>query len=60
MPWVKGQSGNPNGRPKAYAEVEALAREHTTAAIDELARLMRTSPSPAVRLTAANALLDRA
>jgi hypothetical protein len=55
----KGQSGNPGGRPKTLEEVETLAKEHTTAAIDEIARLMRSSPVPAVQL-AANALLDRA
>jgi hypothetical protein len=59
--WVKGgRSPNPGGRPRTIETVEALAKEHTTAAIDELARLMRSSPVAAVRLAAANALLDRA
>jgi hypothetical protein len=49
----KGQSGT-------VEEVERLAQTHTTAAINTLARLMRSSRSPAVRLAAANALLDRA
>jgi Family of unknown function (DUF5681) len=54
----KGQSGNPGGRPKTREEVGTLAKEHTTAAIDEIARLMRSSPAPGVQLAAANALLD--
>jgi hypothetical protein len=58
--WRKGQSGNPGGRPKVYAEIEALARSYSAAAVDTLARLMCTSKVPAVRLFAANALLDRA
>jgi hypothetical protein len=49
----KGQSGT-------VEEVERLAQTQSTAAIDTLARLMRSSRSPAVRLAAANALLDRA
>jgi len=27
MPWVKGQSGNPEGRPKAVADVTEWARK---------------------------------
>jgi hypothetical protein len=30
-PFQKGQAGNPGGRPKVLAEVEELARQHTTA-----------------------------
>src|SRR5215204_4992211 len=29
-PFVKGQSGNPNGRPRIIAEVRDAAREHTS------------------------------
>ena len=28
MPWGKGKSGNPGGRPKEDAEVKQLARSH--------------------------------
>ncbi len=60
MPFEKGQSGNPGGRPKALAEVVAAAREHTEAALNTLARICGDDTQPAAaRVTAANALLDR-
>ncbi len=37
--FVKGQSGNPGGRPKAVMDVIELARSHTTTAIAALARI---------------------
>ena len=48
-----GQSGNPGGRPKG---IEALAREHTPAALAALVDALR---SPKERVPAAVALLDR-
>jgi hypothetical protein len=48
-----GQSGNPSGRPKG---IEALAREHTPAAIQTLVDALK---SPKERVPAAIALLDR-
>ena len=48
-----GQSGNPGGRPKG---IEALAREHTPAALAALVDALR---SPRERVGAAVALLDR-
>jgi hypothetical protein len=53
MTWRKGQSGT-------VEEVERLAQTLSTAAVNTLARLMRSSRLPAVRLAAANAILDRA
>jgi Family of unknown function (DUF5681) len=38
-PFVKGQSGNPGGRPRIVGELRDLARAHAPAAIQELARL---------------------
>jgi hypothetical protein len=38
MPFKPGQSGNPGGRPKGWAEVNALARQHTAAAIEALVK----------------------
>jgi Family of unknown function (DUF5681) len=56
-----GQSGNPGGRPKALRDVEAAARQYTAAAIETLARICGDQTQPAAaRVTAANALLDRA
>src|SRR5688500_1805009 len=60
MPFVKGQSGNPGGRPKVVGDVQTLARERTTAAISALTEIVedRQAP-PAARVSAATALLDR-
>lgn len=54
-PWVKGQSGNPGGRPKGIA---AKAREHTDKAVQVLADAL-DSKDERVRVTAAEKLLDR-
>ena len=56
MAWVKGQSGNPSGRAKGYAEIEALARSHAPAAV---AALVEAMADPRFRVQAATALLDR-
>ena len=55
-----GQSGNPNGRPRVLTDVQNAAREHSTEAIETLARIMRNPKAPAAaRIAAASALLDR-
>ena len=60
MPFEKGQSGNPGGRPKVVAEVKELARKHTSEAIETLVSIMANAKStPAARVSAANSLLDR-
>jgi hypothetical protein len=61
-------SGNPSGRPKKLAEVEALAAEHTVDAIDTLHRIMmedlRATESgiivPTAQIRAAEIILERA
>lgn len=61
MPFVKGKSGNPSGRPKEIGHVRDLARAHTEDAIKTLVEIRAdpTQPAPA-RVAAATALLDRA
>jgi hypothetical protein len=36
MPFAKGKSGNPGGRPKVVGEVQGLAREYTSRAVETL------------------------
>ena len=56
--FVKGQSGNPSGRPKENSAVKKLAQSHCIAAIEELVRLMK-SDDDKIRIQACNAILDR-
>jgi hypothetical protein len=59
-PFKKGQSGNPGGRPKAIAEVKALARKQTTIAINTLVAIAKSNKATdAARVSACIALLDR-
>jgi Family of unknown function (DUF5681) len=61
MPFKKGQSGNPGGRPKILADVRELARAHTASAMNALVQIVEDANAPpAARVTAANSLLDRA
>lgn len=59
MPFVKGSSGNPGGRPAVIKEVRELAQKHAPAAIERLAMLVQ-DPDGRVAVAACNALLDRA
>lgn len=59
MPFEKGHSGNPGGRPKESAEVKELARKHSTEAFNRVLALMR-SDQPKVALSAAQEVLNRA
>jgi hypothetical protein len=57
--WQAGQSGNPSGRPKGYAEMAELARSKTPEAIETLVACMGFGVDGRVRVMAAEALLDR-
>ena len=60
MPWVKGASGNPGGRPREVADIRKLARSRGKEAIDALYEIMRDEKAPpAARIAASVALLDR-
>ncbi len=58
VPFPKGKSGNPGGRPKENAEVKELAKAYTAQAIERLAHWMQSDNAKA-SVAAANALLDR-
>ena len=58
-PFVKGQSGNPGGRPRIVGELRDLSRAHAPAAIQELARLALKAKSETARIAAIRELLDR-
>lgn len=59
MPFKKGQSGNPGGRPKETDDVKALARQHGPAAIARLFLWLQSDNAKA-SVSAAAVLLDRA
>jgi hypothetical protein len=54
--WMPGKSGNAGGRPKAVLDVQALAREHTVAAVQTLVEALK---DPRHKVAAAVAILDR-
>jgi hypothetical protein len=60
MPFEKGKSGNPGGRPKVVGEVQVLARKYAPEAIETLRGIMENIDAPpTARISAAIALLDR-
>ena len=60
MPFQKGQSGNPGGRPKDKYGVKELAMQHGPDAIKTLNAIMNDGQAPPnARVSAACAILDR-
>lgn len=60
MAFVKGQSGNPGGRPKIAPEVQELLKDLTPEAVTTLAEIMRNAKAQAPsRVAAAVAILRK-
>lgn len=59
MAFVKGQSGNPGGQPKAVAAVKKLALDACPDVIRELVRISKESLDERARVAAGKELLDR-
>lgn len=58
--WVKGQSGNPGGRPKLIGHVRELAQAQTEKSIKKLVAVLDDKEAPhAAIVAAARELLDR-
>lgn len=57
--FIKGQSGNPGGRPVEAKEVRALALAACPDAIRELIRLSQESSDERTRVVANKEILDR-
>lgn len=58
MPFKKGKSGNPGGRPKVAGTIREIAQQHGEDAIFRLVELMHDDDKR-VALAACTAVLDR-
>jgi len=59
MPFTKGQSGNPGGRPKVEGDIRAAAQDMGPAALKRLEDWMM-SDNPRASVAACTVILDRA
>lgn len=58
--FLKGQSGNPGGRPRVIMAVRDQAQQHGEEAISVLASIMRDCEAPpSARISAASEILNR-
>lgn len=57
--WVKGQSGNPSGKPKTHPLIKEMFSKRVEAAIAAIDECL-ASGEPELMLKAANMILDRA
>jgi hypothetical protein len=59
-PFVKGQSGNPAGRPPIISDIREKAKEHAGEALQALIDVARSKDSPpSARVSAAAEILNR-
>lgn len=60
MPWVKGQSGNPTGRPRIVQGVRRQAQNMSEEALQVLVDVMRGGEKASERASAARTILQLA
>jgi hypothetical protein len=58
--WTAGVSGNPGGRPKGWPALRLAAQKASPLALRTLIHMCRKGESGAVRVAAAQAIMDRA